>query len=296
MKLKEYCVIEENDKIIVENVHDFNPVHIFECGQCFRWVKQPDGSYIGVVRDRVVKVRYRSGMLEIHNSTSNDFLDIWYDYFDLGRDYSEIKGLIAKDEIMKKAVEFGSGIRLLRQDLWEMIISFILSSNNIIPRIIKIIDSISRTYGKKIDFEGKSYYTFPCIDGFMNSDLEKLEICRAGYRCKYIVKTLEMMEKTTVKISNFQELGLEAARKKLMEFPGVGPKVADCILLFSGIRFDVFPTDVWVKRVVEELYFGREVSFKEIQEFAKSYFGPLAGFAQQYLFFYAREKKIGVKK
>lgn len=295
MDYKGYRVTEEKDKVIAEGVKDFNPTHIFECGQCFRWYKQKDGSYTGVVKGRVVNIRYSDGILEIANSDFNDFIEIWFDYFDLGRNYSLIKEKLAKDEIMEKAIEFGYGIRILRQDLWETLISFIISANNRIPMIMKVVSAISEAYGDEIELHDVKYHTFPCAKRLAHTSAEQLKACKGGFRCKYIIKASMMVKEGVVDLHNLSCLCTGEARMELVKLPGVGRKVADCTLLYSGTKYDVFPTDVWVKRVMEELYFKRQASFNEIQDFAKEYFGELAGLAQQYLFYYARENKIGVR-
>ncbi|MCX7708228.1 MAG: 8-oxoguanine DNA glycosylase [Clostridia bacterium] len=296
MEYKGYSIKRQGNTIIVSGVRDFNPVHIFECGQSFRWAKQGDGSYTGIVRDKVVNIRFEEEALTINNASEDDFIELWYDYFDLGTDYGSIKKqLELKDPFLNEAVHYGYGIRLLKQDLWETLISFIISSNNNIPRITKIITAIAKTYGQEIDFGGCRYYTFPDYTRLAGTSLEQLEVCRGGYRCKYIVQTAAMVAERKVNLDRLEEMDTEKARAELMKLSGIGPKVADCILLFSGAHRDVFPTDVWVKRVMEELYFKREAGIKEIQEFAMSYFGELVGFAQQYLFYYAREKRVGMK-
>lgn len=297
MNYKGLRVTEEQNAVIVEGIEDFKPIHIFECGQCFRWLKQKDGSYTGVVRDKVVNIGFADGKLMVKNASASDFKNLWYEYFDLGRDYGEIKKqLEAKDDIMKEAVKSGYGMRLLRQDLWETLISFILSTNNRIPRIMKIISTIAKVYGDRLEYGEDEFYTFPGVERLYNTDLEKLEVCRGGYRCKYIVQTAGLAFNEDTRLDGLADRSTEDARLQLMRFSGVGPKVADCVLLFSGTKQDVFPTDVWVKRVMEELYFNREASFKEIQEFAREHFGDLIGFAQQYLFYYARKNRIGVKR
>ncbi|AUS95227.1 8-oxoguanine DNA glycosylase [Clostridium thermosuccinogenes] len=295
MDYKGCKVKEEKDRVIVENVQDFDPVHIFECGQCFRWVRQPDNSFTGVVRGKVANISYQNGTLVIKNSSLKDFQDIWFEYLDLGRDYGEIKALLDKDEHMKKAMEYGYGIRILKQDLWEVLISFIISANNRIPMIMKTVAAMSKLYGDEIQYDGMAYYSFPGADKLFEAGIEELEACRGGFRCKYILNTARMVKNGEVRLEELEGMDTGKAREELMKFPGVGPKVADCVLLYSGTKQDVFPTDVWVKRVMEELYFKREASFKEIQDFASSYFGDLAGFAQQYLFYYARENRIGTK-
>ena len=282
------------DFIQIDGIKDFDAVHTFECGQCFRWIRESDGSYTGVVRNRVGNVKFKDGLMTIGNCGIKDFQDIWYDYLDLGRDYSAIKKELMKDEIMEKAVAFGHGIRLLKQDIWEALISFIISANNRIPMIMKVVAAISHIYGEELTAGGKSYYSFPGIDRLQGACLEELEVCKGGFRCKYILHTAGMVASGAVDLNKLEGLKADDARELLIRLPGVGNKVADCTLLYSGTRYDVFPTDVWVKRVMEELYLKREASFKEIQTFAKEYFGHLAGFAQQYLFYYARENKIGV--
>jgi len=295
LEYKGYTVTEEKDRVIVKGVRDFDPVHIFECGQCFRWVRQKDGSYTGVARGRTANISFQDGTLVIKNSNLEDFLNIWFEYLDLGRDYSKIKAMLDKDEHMSKAIKFGHGIRILKQDIWEVLISFIISANNRIPMIMKTVAAISELYGDELQYDGASYYCFPDVDKLAASDISKLETCKAGFRCKYIVNTSEMIKRGEVRLQELGNMETSKAREELMKLPGVGPKVADCVLLYSATKHDVFPTDVWVKRVMEELYFKREASFKEIQDFASSYFGELAGFAQQYLFYYARENKIGTK-
>ena len=298
MEYKGHTISLIEDKLIsINNITDFNPIHIFECGQCFRWHKQEDGSYTGVVRGKVINILYKQdNTLFIKNASVEDFVNIWYDYLDLGRDYSKIKIMLSeKDSIMKEAVEFGYGIRLLKQEFWETLISFVISANNRIPMIMKVVAAISKAFGEEIFFEGKEYYTFPTVGNLANTCVEQLAVCKAGFRCKYIDGTSKMLNEIALKPSELHEMNSYKAREQLKRFPGVGDKVADCTLLYSGIKYDVFPTDVWVKRVMEELYFHREASLKEIQEFAANYFGEFAGFAQQYLFYYARENKIGAR-
>lgn len=289
-----YSIMETRDGVVVKEVSDFHPVHTFECGQCFRWKRRPDGSYLLIARERVIEIRYDSGRLELRNSTAEDFIAIWYDYLDLGRDYAKIKEAVSRDEIMRKAVAFGHGIRLLRQDLWETLISFIISSNNNIPRIMRIIEALSSAFGRELSYDGKVYHAFPEAQRLGEAEIDQVAVCRGGYRCRYIANTARMVREKEVDISRLGQLDTPSARNLLLQFPGVGNKVADCTLLYSGTHWDVFPTDVWVKRVMEELYFGRETSLQEIQQFAAQYFGEYAGFAQQYLFYYAREHKIGM--
>lgn len=279
--------------IEISNISDFNPKHIFECGQCFRWREQADGSFIGVAFGKVVQIFYKDDTLTIINSNEDDFHNIWYNYFDLGTQYTEIKQKLSQDPVLETAINFGSGIRLLRQDLSEIILSFIISANNHIPRIMKIVDSICESYGPPISFNGIKYYSFPDLQSIAASTLEQINICRAGYRCNYILETSRTLAADQINFNLISELPTPESRKLLMKLQGVGPKVADCILLFSGSKFDVFPTDTWVRKVMKELYFGYEPTINEINTFASQKFGSLAGYAQQYLFYYARSNGIG---
>lgn len=296
MNYRGYEISETKDGIIIEDIKDFNPVHIFECGQSFRWHRQEDGSYTGVAKGKVANVSASDHRLLIKGASMKDLDEVWFDYFDLGRDYGKLKAfLIKKDEVMKKAVEFGEGMRIIRQDMWEMLISFIISANNRIPMIMKVVGDISKMYGEKIEFSGKTFYSFPQPASISVKSLEELSVCKAGFRCKYIIETARMVQNGDIDIYSVGNLETAQARETLKKFPGVGDKVADCVLLSTGTKYDVFPTDVWVKRVMEELYFKREASLSEIQAFAREYFGEIAGLAQQYLFYYARENKIGTK-
>jgi len=294
MEYKGYSINSTKDgSLAIKNVRDFNLTHVFECGQCFRWIKQQDGSYKGIVNGKAVKVSFNNEILYITNATEQDFIDIWYEYFDLGTDYSMIKAILEKDDIMSEAIKTGYGIRLLRQDFWELLISFIISANNMIPRIMKTVDSLSVLKGNCIEPDN-NLYSFPVISQLANSTLEEVQQCKAGFRCKYIYQTSKIMQENIITREMLRDMDTDIARKELMKLPGVGPKVADCILLFSGLKYDVFPTDVWVKRVMEELYLKKEANLKEIQNFAKDHFGELTGYAQQYLFYHARLNKIGM--
>lgn len=293
MEHKGYNIEEIHNGVAVENVKDFNPVHVFECGQCFRWLKQKDNSYTGVAKGKVINVNMHKDKLIILNTNLEDFVDIWFDYFDLGRDYSEIMDKLSSDKIMKEAIKFGYGIRVLKQDIWETLISFIISANNRIPMIMKVVASLSEKYGDEIIFDKNKYYTFPTLERLANCTVDELSTCKMGFRSKYIMKTSIALKNGEVRIDNLNSINTFDARNELTKLPGVGNKVADCTLLYSGTKSDVFPTDVWVKRVMEELYFKRAASLVEIQEFAHTNFGDIAGIAQQYLFYYAKENKIG---
>lgn len=280
---------------------------IFECGQCFRWNENEDGSYTGVFGKNVINVKeeiIEEGKVKVifQGLVEGKLEEIVKEYFDLKRDYREIRETLKKiDTSMKVGVEYGKGIRILNQELWEMIVSFIISANNNIPRIKGIIERICEEYGDKLilELEGdkKVYYTFPTPEQLKEVKIEDYRRLGAGFRDIRIWETVHIILEGKVNLEELkQEKDTQIVREKLLTLSGVGPKVADCILLFSELkRLEVFPIDVWVRRVMNELYIKEQkedkVSKKQIEELAKSKFGNLAGIAQQYLFYWEREKK-----
>ena len=270
-------------QVVLKNLCSFEPQHIFECGQCFRWEREEDGSYTAVARNRVINVCKENEFVVFRNVTEEEFHDVWRGYFDLDTDYGQIKKTLSEhDRFLKDATEYGSGIRILNQDLWECVVSFIISANNNIPRIQGIIQRLCQQFGDRLSYGGKTYFTFPGPERIVGD----LSFLRAGYREHYIKNACE-----TFLSSNFSDiaaLDTDSARKKLLTVSGVGPKVADCILLFGLGRREVFPVDVWVKRCLCSLY-GEAMKTKTPRDFAAEAFGSLAGFAQQYLFYYMRD-------
>ncbi|MBV1817362.1 8-oxoguanine DNA glycosylase [Anaerosalibacter bizertensis] len=292
-----YNIMEGNNKVIIEGIKDFDPVHIFECGQCFRWNKEDDNSFTGVAFERVLNVKSEDDKIILSNTNLEDFNNIWYNYFDLERDYGEMKEELSEDEILKEAVKFGSGIRILKQEPFETLISFIISANNAIPRIKSSIERLSKRYGKYIgEYNGKDYYAFPTAGALSKVDVEELKETKIGFRAKYVSNAAKRVFSGEADLNDIKTLDTDEAREKLMEFQGVGPKVSDCILLFSMGKYDAFPIDVWVKRIMEYFYLEEDTSMKKIQRFGEEKFKDVAGFAQQYLFYYARELGIGKKK
>lgn len=288
-------VIEKDNKVIIEGLSDFEPKHVFDCGQCFRWLRQEDGSYTGVVQGKVINVKKENDLIILDNTNKEEFENIWFDYFDLGRNYTEIKNkLKVMDEYLDKATEFGEGIRILQQDGWEMLISFIISANNRIPMIQRAINNLSERYGKYIgEYNGKKYYAFPTPEDLKNVSVEEIRACQTGFRDKYIKSVVDYVNDNKEDVLSYRKLNTDECVKELVKFNGVGPKVADCIALFGMQKYDTFPVDVWVKRVMEEFYVEDNLSLPKIRKFALEKFGDLSGFAQQYLFYYARELGIG---
>ena len=277
------------------NSDTFELADIFECGQCFRWNKEENGSYTGVFHKNVLNVEKVGNEIIFKGICEGNIEKICTDYFDLSRDYSKIKEELSKiDDNLKTSVEYGKGIRILNQDLWETIISFIISANNNIPRIKGIIERLAKAYGDKIEYEGKDYYTFPTPEQLRNVNIQEVRNLGLGFRDIRLYETTHMILDKEVDLNKLSKMPTKQAREELLRLSGVGPKVADCILLFSTLkRFDVFPIDVWVRRVMNELYIKNadetKVTKNEIQRLADEKFGALQGLAQQYLFYWKRE-------
>ena len=287
----------EEQRYVITDVDSFELRDIFECGQCFRWNAKDDGSYTGVIKNGVINVKKINNDVIFEGICNGNIADICRDYFDLNRDYKKIKTILSNvDEYLKESIEYGSGIRILNQDLWEMIISFIISANNNIPRIKGIIEKMSQKYGNKIVWKGKDYYIFPTIKQLSSASKDDLRALGMGFRDTYIFNTTNTIASGDINLEELHnEKDTSKVREKLLTLSGVGPKVADCILLFSTLkRFDVFPIDVWVRRVMNDLYIKNEdetkVSKKEIEKLAKEKYGDLEGIAQQYLFYWRREQ------
>ena len=280
---------------IIDNNKTFEPKHIFDCGQCFRWNIEDDESYTGVFGNNVLNVKKEGNKITFKGICEKDIKQGVEDYFDFNTNYEKIKEKLANvDEYLKQSIEFGNGIRILNQDLWETIISFIISANNNIPRIKGIIERISKKYGKKIEWSGKEYYTFPTIQELSEATVEDFRALGLGFRDKRIYETTKIFIDREMTIEELiEEQDVNKLREKLLTLPGVGPKVADCIMLFGLKRFEVFPIDVWVRRVMNDLYIKNEDETKvkntEIEKLAVEKYSNLAGLAQQYLFYWRRE-------
>ena len=281
---------------IGKNKIPFELKYIFDCGQCFRWKKQEDGSYTGIFGKNVLNVKKEDNKITFQGICEKDIKETVEKYFDLNRDYEKIKAKLAKiDNNMKTSIEYGKGIRILNQDLWETIISFIISANNNIPRIKGIIEKLSKKYGKKIEYNHQKYYTFPTPEQLKDVTVEEYRKLGLGFRDIRLYETVKMVLYKKVDLEKMEENpNTTEVREELLTLSGVGPKVADCILLFSDLkRLEVFPIDVWVRRVMNDLYIKQEdenkVSKKQIEKIAEEKFGNLAGLAQQYLFYWRRE-------
>lgn len=287
-------IIQKENKVLIENIRDFNLTHIFDCGQCFRWNKEEDDSYTGVVKNKIINVKANGSTVEFNNINKEDFENIVMDYFDFGTDYEHIKKTINIDNIMAEAIKFGQGIRILNQDEWETMISFMISANNRIPMIKKVIENLSNSFGEYLgNYYGKDYFSFPTPEKLSKASVEDILKCKAGFRAPRIKEAASRLLEEKDKVYNIKNLSYTEGLTYLKTFAGIGDKVANCILLFSMRHFNTFPVDVWVRRIMQTLYVSKDTKDIDIKKFAENKFGEYSGFAQQYLFYYARENGIG---
>lgn len=287
-------IIEIDNGIEITGVNNFEMDHTLY-GQCFRWKRNDDGSAIGIAMERVIELDKKEDTLRIYNTNLEEFNNIWLKYFDFTRDYTEIKKVLSKDAVLKEAIKFADGIRILNQDKFELILTFIISANNRIPMIERAVEKISNLYGKEIEYNNKKYYTFPKIKDMKDLSLEDYEKLGVGFRAKYLYNTVRMLSENGEEYLDYiSNLSMDNCHKELQKLSGVGPKVADCIMLFSMGKTAAFPVDVWIKKAMIFFYNMEDMSLNKIREESIKMFGENAGLAQQYLFYYARENNINI--
>ncbi|MBE5958008.1 MAG: DNA-3-methyladenine glycosylase 2 family protein [Lachnospiraceae bacterium] len=288
-------IYSENKNTIIEGVVDFDLEQTLECGQCFRFYKQADHDYVVVAYKHLLHIAQDDKRLIFYDKSKDELKKIWLNYFDLERDYNEIKTfLLSKDDVLKPAIEEKWGIRLLNQEFHEMVISYIISQNKQIPHIKKIVRDISEKYGDYLgSINGEDYYSFPDIDKLYQITEEDFRELKTGFRAPYLVDACSKLYNNEISVSTFENLSGEEAVKKLTQIKGVGNKVANCVMLFSLNYRASFPIDVWIKRIMEELYFKCETDKETIEKFALEKYGDYGGYAQQYLFCFGRDNKVG---
>ncbi len=267
-------VTETKDYISVSEIECINIPVSLDCGQSFRW-KEKDGFWEGIAFSKKISVRQFENEIRFYGTNADDFNNIWCDYFDLNRDYKSITEKISSDEYMKKAVESYYGIRVLNQEPWETLCSFIISQNNNIPRIKGIIDRLCENFGEHIS-DGE--YSFPTAEKIASLSVEDLSVLRAGFRNKYILDAAKKVASGEVDFEKIKNSPIETGREELQKITGVGPKVAECVLLYGFNKSEAFPVDVWVKRIMAEMYPDG------LPECSKG----VEGIAQQYLFHWRR--------
>lgn len=262
--------------ICIDNVTDLDLKQTLDCGQSFRWTENADGSFDGIAFGKKVRVRLDGERLYIENSNKADFESIWKDYFDLELDYGKIREEISEiHPVLKEAAKYAPGIRILRQEPYEALCTFIISQNNNIKRIKGIVQRLCENFGEEI-YPGD--FAFPTPQKMAELSADDLAPLRAGFRNRYLIDAAQKVYSGEVDLESCRTLDYEQARKELMKITGVGVKVADCTLLFGLHRIEAFPVDVWMKRAMEKLF----------PDMMPSDFGDCAGIAQQYIFHYSR--------
>lgn len=271
-----------NNRIEIANSKDFNPTHILDCGQIFRYYKLSENEYKVLSQDKIAIIKKENNLYNIETNNIEYFIN----FFDLNTDYSKIKSSLYTTQFLQKCIDYGYGIRILKQDLFEIIIDFIISQNNNIPRIKKSIEYICHNFGIKISQED---YAFPTLESLKTADIEFFKKAGLGYRASYVY---EFVQKITVEMLNdLKKMSTKDAKQFLLSFKGIGTKVANCILLFGLNKTDTFPVDTWIYKVYKDNFNGTLNSRLEIENFFIKTFQSLSGYAQQYMFYYKRELK-----
>lgn len=272
------------DGVILSDADGFSLEQTLNCGQCFRWIKDEDNVWHGVVRGKKATLREAEGTIYFEKVSPADFETIWRDYFDLARDYRALKNSFSENSLLREACSYASGIRVLRQEPWEAYITFVISQNNNIVRIKGLVERLCEAFGEEFPEGG---YCFPSAEKLSQATEERLWALGFGYRSAYIKKAADEVASGRLVLEDLRDMELLAAKKRLMQIPGIGPKVADCVLLYGLGRTECCPQDVWMKRVLSA--FGGA-----LPDCVENY----AGIAQQFLFHFARnypEKFVIIK-
>lgn len=248
----------------------------FECGQCFRWNANGNGVYYGVAYGHAAKLWQEDGEIYIHTDAP---LSFWRDYFDLERNYAAISLGFHDGGYLQRCTEYGMGIRILRQEPWEALCSFIISQCNNIKRIKGIVERLCEGFGEAVDFDGRRFYTFPEAGKIATLSEQELSPLRCGYRAAYIINAAMALTAGALDMHALIEADWKYAKKELMKLHGIGEKVANCVLLFGLYHMEAFPIDVWIRRALKEQF---------PPDFPPESLGDFAGLAQQYIFYYAR--------
>ena len=275
-------------KIKIEKPFKLNDT--ITCGQIFRFFPMDDGSYDIVLKDRVINIFMDGKYLCVSSNNEDNLEFVVKEYFDLDNDYDFMNNYLKNaDEKIIPAVDFSDGLMMIKQDPFETIMAYIISANNGVPQIANALNNIAKAYGKKVMFNNKEYYLFPQYKDLKDVKIEDFRNCKVGFRDKYLKNMVDKLNNKEIDLNEFYDLNTNDALTKLMENIGIGPKVASCILLFAYQKYDVFPIDTWVKKIMKKDY---EIEGeKNIRTFAINTYGKYSGIAIQYLFNYARNKE-----
>lgn len=281
----------ENNTLIISGIDGFDLAKSCACGQAFRWKENSDGSWQSVLHSRPVKVKQNGSILSVYPCREGDE-QLFIDYFDLERNYAPIVDFVTCDSTLCVCMPCASGIRVFNQEPFEALISFIISANNNIKRISGIVERLCRLAGEELELDGETLYAFPKPERIAALTVEELKDIGAGYRAPYIKASAQRIV-DGYDLEPLRNISLDEARKELLTFLGVGPKVADCILLFSLGHTDAFPVDVWIGRAMKELYFDSEPPTKAALNKVIENIGHYSGIVQQYIFYYVRSIGLG---
>lgn len=271
------------------NVDNLNLKDTITCGQIFRF-REVNDYYIVILKDRVVKLRYDNGILYVESNNEENLKEVIEYYLDLNRDYNSInQQLINKNPNLKDIIEYSSGLKMIQQDPFETLISYIISANNRVLMISKVVDNISRYYGKKVEFEGEEYYLFPDVNDLKDCTKEILRNLKTGFRDEYIYEVVNKILNGNFDLNSIKDMDTSDALAYLQSNKGIGEKVASCILLFAYSRFDVFPIDTWVKKYMKDNFNIEGV--KNIKDYSIESYGKYSGLVIQYIFNYSRNLK-----
>lgn len=268
----------------IKKPDNFDVAQIFDCGQCFRFNKhsEKENTYLGVAFGKYLEISQDDDNIYFHGSDEEEYRNIWHCFLDIDSNYKSIIETFKDDATLSEASAFSSGIRILKQDPWEALCSFIISQNNNIPRIKGIIENMSRTYGNEFtDYNGNKQYSFPTAKALCDAGEDAIFALKTGFRAKYIYDAAAKVVSGEINLCDIYNMNLDDAMQTLMKIKGVGPKVASCVLLFGFSKYDAFPIDVWVKKILANYY---------SEGMSPHFTGKYAGIAQQYLFYYERCK------
>lgn len=290
-----------------QSITPFNLEHTLSCGQVFRWEKVGDQWY-GVINENIVKIRQAGDKLLFQTFPERVGANFVEKYFRLGDDLPHILFQVNKDEHMRRAVQSLYGLRIVRQEPWECLISYMCATNTNISAIKNMIFNLSKRFGRNLKLEDRDFYTFPRPSELAEADLEEIKGCKLGFRAERVLETSRIIGDKEVDLEAVRKMDYKRAKHELMSLPGVGQKVADCVLLFSLDKLEAFPVDVWIKRIILESYTScferffiektlarRSITpqqYEKINSFGRGYFGEYAGYAQEYLFYYHRISKF----
>lgn len=290
-------IIQKDNNIILKETKDFNLEQTMECGQCFHFKRLSENEYGICAFGKLLHAKQTEDRVIFYDTTMEEYEHVWSEYFDLKRDYGEIKkALLKKDGKLSDAIKTMWGVHILKQDFFETLISFIISQNKQIPHIKQIVENISREYGRFLgEIDGRQFYSFPDCHTLKAVGEEELRNLKTGFRAPYICDAAKKVSDGVITEELLYAMDGAEAMEHLMEIKGVGEKVASCVLLFGLEKREEFPVDVWIKRIMEEMYFHGDTSREEIRRKAMEMYGAYGGYAQQYLFYYGKINNIGKK-